>query len=134
MRLLGLFCLLATLSVGAAQVREYRYTNLHQLAAMVVHKEKPEYPFEARWAHQEGEGCVRLYVARDGTVTGVKIVESTGHELLDASCLKAFRNWKWKPGLRREIDLPVSFEIHGVGTYRPPVVKQKTAIVREFQD
>src|SRR5579864_4944627 len=134
MRLLGVFCLLATMVVGAAQVREYRYANLRQLAAMVVHKEKPEYPYEARSAHQEGEGYVRLYVARDGTVTNVKIVKSTGYELLDASCLKAFKNWKWKPGFRREIDIPVGFGIVGHGTWRPPVEGQRTTIVREFQD
>ena len=134
MRFLGLFCLFATLSVGATQVREYRYANGQQLEAMVIHKETPEYPFEARRRFEQGQCYVRLYVARDGTVTRVKIVQSTGHELLDASCLQAFRNWKWKPGLRREIDVPVSFVMRGNGTYRPPVEKQRPTIVREFRD
>jgi TonB family protein len=133
MRLLSLFCFLAALSVGAAQVREYQYTH-GEAETLVVHEQTPEYPYEARWAHQQGQCYVRLYVARDGTITGVKIAESTGHPLLDASCLQAFRNWKWKPGLRREIDVPVSFVMPGHGTYRPPVEKQRPTIVREFRD
>ena len=122
------------MSAGAGPVREYRYTNSQQLEAMVIHKEKPEYPSEARQAHQYGQCYVRAYVARDGSVTDVKIVESTGHQLLDAACLQAFRKWKWKPGLRREVDVPVTFSMIGNGTYRPPVEKQRPTIVREFQD
>ena len=127
MRFLGLFCLLVAGSLGAGQVREYQYTN-GEAETLVVHKQMPEYPYEARRAHQQGQCYVRLYVARDGSVTDVKIVQSTGHELLDASCLQAFRNWRLKPGLRREIDVPVSFVI----SQRPG--QRRPTIVREYRD
>jgi TonB family protein len=117
----------------AAQVREYRYTH-GELQALVVHKQTPEYPFEARRTHQQGEGYVRIYVARDGNITGVIMLKSTGHELLDASCLKAFRNWRLKSGARREIDAPVSFML-SPGPYRPSTpAERRPTIVREFRD
>jgi TonB family protein len=134
MRLLILCWLLVVGSVGAAQVREYRYTDPQQLEAMIVHKQKPEYPLEARRRLQQGQCYVRLYVARDGSVTGVKIVQSTGYDLLDASCLQAFRNFRLKPGLRREIDVPVSFMISQYGNPLPSPAQRRPTIVREFRD
>jgi TonB family protein len=120
-------------SISAAQVREYRYTH-GELKAQVIHRANPAYPLEARRTHQQGQGYFRLYVARDGNVTTVKVIKSTGHDLLDDSCLKAFKSWQLKPGFRREIDVPVSFI---VSRYPPPptaAAERPPTIVREFRD
>jgi TonB family protein len=119
----------------AGQIREYRYTH-GELKAQVIYGPKPEYPYEARSMHQRGQGYYRFYVARDGSVAAVKVIESTGHELLDAACLNAFKQWRWKPGFRREIDMSVSFTMslvpgpYSQGTY----VEPRPTIVREFRD
>jgi TonB family protein len=125
-------------SASAVQIREYRYTH-GELKAQVIYGPKPEYPFEARSKHQHGQGYYRFYVARDGSVTAVKVIASAGYELLDAACLNAFKRWRWKPGFRREIDVPVSFTITPVsGSYSPPTyvepVEHRPTIVREFRD
>ncbi len=80
MRLFLLLAVALAGSVEAGQVREYRYTH-GLVAAQVIHFIKPEYPLEAQRKHLWGEGYYRLYVARDGSVTAVKIIESTGHEV-----------------------------------------------------
>lgn len=132
MRSLSLLVML-TASVAAAQVHQYRYSH-GELEAQVTRRVRPEYPFEARRTHQQGAGYVRVYVERDGSVTAVKMLKSTGHQLLDASCLKAFRSWSLKPGARREIDVPVSFML-SPGPYPPPTPTERSpTIVREFRD
>lgn len=129
-----LFALLAIAlagSIDAAQVREYRYTH-GELETLVVHKQMPQYPVEAQRRNQRGQCYVRLYVARDGTVTRVKILQSTGYELLDASCMQAFGTWRFKRGLRREIDVPISFVKLAYG--EGPPGQRRPTIVREFRD
>jgi TonB family protein len=117
----------------AAPVHEYRYRN-GELKALLTHGEMPQYPFEARRTHQQGQGYFRLYVARDGTVTAAKMLKSTGHQLLDASSLKALKSWRLKPGLRREIDVPVLFLL-SPGQIPPATPAQRPpTIVREFRD
>ena len=133
MRFLAFLVIALAGSISAAQVREYRYTH-GELKAQTIHRTTPDYPLEARRAHQQGQGYFRLYVARNGNVTAVKVTKSTGHELLDDSCLKAFRRWQLKPGFRREIDTPVSFMI---SRYPPPptaAAQLPPTIVREFRD
>jgi TonB family protein len=123
---------------NAGQVREYRCPP-GELKAQVIYGPKPDYPLEAQRKLFGGEGYYRLYVARDGNVTGVKVIESAGNEILDVACLNAFKRWRCKPGFRREIDLPVSFTFSRIwGSYSPPTYvepfKHRPAIVREFRD
>ena len=134
MRLFALLAIALAGSVDAAQVREYRYTH-GEVAAQITHFIKPDYPYEAQRMRQRGQGYYRLYVARDGSVTAVKIIWSTGYHLLDVACLKALKGWRLKPGFRREIDLPVSFVIHESGAYPSAAyVEPRPTIVREFRD
>ena len=123
---------------SAGQIREYRYAP-GEWKALVIYSPTPEYPLEARRKHQHGHGYYRSYVARDGSVTAVKVIESAGYQLLDAACLNAWKRWRWKPGFRREIDVPVSFTMTPVsGSYSPPTyvepAERPRTIVREFRD
>jgi TonB family protein len=120
-------------SISAAQVREYRYTH-GELKAQVIHRANPTFPLEAARAHQQGQGYFRLYVARDGNVTAVKVIKSTGYQLLDDSCLKAFKSWQLKPGFRREIDVPVSFTVSRYQSPHTAAAERPPTIVREFRD
>lgn len=66
----------------------------------------PEYPAWERDAHHQGSGIFRLAIdLKTGFVTRVSIVKSTGIEFLDICAAKAFRQWRWKPGKWKEIDL-----------------------------
>jgi TonB family protein len=123
---------------AAAQIREYRLTH-DELKTQVIYAPMPEYPLEAQRRLFGGQGYYRLNVAHDGNVTAVKVIESAGNEILDVACLNAFKRWRWKPGFRREIDLPVSFTFSRIsGSYSPPTYvepgKHRPAIVREFRD
>ena len=69
----------------------------------------PEYPYEARRSGITGKGLLRIYVDESGKVTDVKVLKSTGNPLLDFAGLTAFRRWRAKPGVRREVDMPLTF-------------------------
>ena len=44
-----------------------------------------------------------------GLVTSVQIEKSTGWGILDASCLKTFKRWRFKPHTVRKLHIPVIF-------------------------
>jgi TonB family protein len=75
-----------------------------------IKKVAPEYPKWDRMRHHGGFGLYRVTVdAKSGTVTTVKIIESTGVPTLDESAMKAVRQWVWSPGKWKEIDIPIAF-------------------------
>lgn len=70
---------------------------------------RPYYPYEARRSRITGSGLLRIYVNETGKVTQVRILKSTGNRHLDDAGLNAFRQWRAKPGNRREVDMPLVF-------------------------
>lgn len=55
------------------------------LAALDRHK---EYPAQARWRRAEGIAVLRFAMRRDGTVVAWRIVQTTGHDDLDAAVVR----------------------------------------------
>ena len=70
---------------------------------------RPYYPYEARRSRITGSGLLRIYVDETGKVAQVKVLKSTGNRYLDDAGLTAFRQWRAKPGNRREVDMPLVF-------------------------
>ena len=77
-------------------------------AADVVTSPRPiglklQYPPRAQWS--DSIGVVRLRVAYDatGTVLDVRIVQSAGHQALDAEALRAARAMRVQPGTRNGV-------------------------------
>lgn len=80
---------------------------------MFIRAVKPDYPYEARRAREEGTGLFRLYVDERGRVTAVTILKSTGHQVLDSESIRILRSWRARPGERREVDVPLKFVLAG---------------------
>jgi TonB family protein len=60
----------------------------------------PEYPAEARVRGATGSGMFKLHFKiKTGTVRTIEIFKSTGDKALDAAAIKAFSQWKFKPGV-----------------------------------
>ena len=71
---------------------------------------KPNYPAEYRARHIEGTGLFRVTLdVKTGTVSNVAVFKSTGSSGLDASAVRAIRQWRWRPERWKEIDVPVTF-------------------------
>ena len=77
----------------------------------------PAYPIEARRQSQQGEVKLRVLVSAFGKAQWVRVVESSGHELLDNEAVKAVKQWEFEPKvierarIELTIDVPISFKI-----------------------
>lgn len=66
---------------------------------------RPEYPVMARLKRIEGTTVLEFKVERDGSVSNVRIVKSSGSSILDESAVNAQKQWRYKPnqqGLARK--------------------------------
>ena len=79
-------------------------------SALVVYAPRPDYPFVA-WRNQySGEGVALLEVdKRTGFVTSATMLKSMGRRILDDAALKAFRQWRFKPGTVAEVRVPIRY-------------------------
>jgi TonB family protein len=76
---------------------------------------RPDYPCEARRQNAIGSGLASLTIdPATGVVISARMGRSTGKSILDASALRAFSRWKFRPGTATEIEIPITFRLTGV--------------------
>jgi TonB family protein len=82
---------------------------------LIQRKVFPLHSYEARNKHLAGSGLVLLNVdSRNGYVTSVRMLKSTGQRILDDAATDAYRQWRFKPGTLRKVRIPVLFTMQGV--------------------
>jgi TonB family protein len=75
----------------------------------------PAYPPEARDNGLTGKGVAVVKIdPATGRVTSTSMVKSTGHEILDNAALRAFQQWRFRPGGITTFELPIQFTRKGV--------------------
>jgi protein TonB len=73
---------------------------------------QPPYPMAARRLGIEGTVVLRVVVAPDGTPKSVVVLESSGHDVLDASALETVRTrWRFVPARRNGIPIEDSVQV-----------------------
>ena len=84
--------------------------------AIAIYAPKPDYPLEARARHVTGSGVVLLDVdTASGRVTNARMLQSTGHKILDDAALDAFRRWRFQPGKPApQVKIPIRYSMAGV--------------------
>ena len=81
----------------------------------------PQYPRAERLQRHQGRGMIQLTLnLQSGSVLKARLTRSTGFKTLDAYTLSALRQWRWRPGTWREINIGVSFTLHRTSTPLPP--------------
>jgi TonB family protein len=79
---------------------------------------KPDYPSESRTRHIEGTGLFHITLdVKTGSVTNVAVLRSTGSSGLDASAVRAIRQWRWRPERWKQINVPVTFTMRSRERY-----------------
>lgn len=82
----------------------------------LIKKVDPEYPSDVVLRGVDGKGVFRLTInPRSGEVDEVKIVKSCGYKILNELAAKAFLQWRFQPGTRGPVEVPVEFYVHGGG-------------------
>jgi protein TonB len=64
----------------------------------IVYKVNPQYPPSAREARIEGVVILNVQIAKDGTVSEIKVISSSDPRLL-TGVVDAVRQWVYKPTL-----------------------------------
>jgi TonB family protein len=78
--------------------------------AFAIVRPPPEYPYLARRDRLTGAGVAVMHVDKaTGVVTDVVMAPSTGHAVLDNAAMRAFRQWRFKPGTVSMVRLPITF-------------------------
>ena len=72
---------------------------------------QPDYPIDARRRRIEGSGMFRLAVAKEGQVTSIQVLKSTGSKTLDDEAERTLRQWRFKPGIPKVITVPIDFAL-----------------------
>ncbi len=70
-----------------------------------------EYPPLARLHASDGEALVRFEIDRSGVARTVRVVQSSGHERLDASAVRAVESASPLPWVYGPLEVPVHFEL-----------------------
>ncbi|RLB28842.1 MAG: hypothetical protein DRG87_08490 [Deltaproteobacteria bacterium] len=77
----------------------------------------PPYPLLARRRNYEGTVLLDVLVRKDGTVGSLRLSQSSGHETLDQSAIKAVSKWTFHPGKRGDeslemwVTIPIRFQL-----------------------
>jgi len=77
----------------------------------------PKYPRIARKRGYEGKVILQVLVDQNGKVKELRIVQSSGHDVLDRAAMTSVKNWQFKPGMKgdRKVDtwvkVPVRFQL-----------------------
>jgi TonB family protein len=80
--------------------------------------------YRPEWAKQglTGKGIVLVTIDKQtGKVTGARMLESTGSQLLDGAALQAYSQWRFKPGSVTQLKMPIEFK------NRPPPTSARKA-------
>jgi TonB family protein len=75
-----------------------------------VYAPKPVYRPE--WAKQglAGKGVVLVNIdPKTGSVTGARMLQSTGNQVLDGAALQAYSQWRFEPGSVPQVKMPIEF-------------------------
>jgi protein TonB len=78
----------------------------------------PKYPRHARRKGYEGTVILEVLVDENGTVKDLKVVESSGYELLDKSAISSVQKWLFEPGTeggkaaKMWVRVPIRFKLN----------------------
>jgi TonB family protein len=80
------------------------------LLPRAIYAPKPVYRPE--WAKQglKGKGVALVTIdTKTGRVAGVRMLQSTGSQLLDGAALQAYSQWRFQPGSVPQVKMPIEF-------------------------
>ena len=86
-----------------------------------IQREKPPYPPLARRKGYQGRLILRFLVSREGKVTQIKVVQSSGYSILDRTAVKTVKGWRFIPAYKGKeavpfwVEVPVVFNLEGKG-------------------
>ena len=98
-----IICLTACAAISAVHAERVSMQD-------VLYKVGPRYPSKFQRARIGGTGRFRMNIDfNTGKVKSVTVVKSTGSDGLDREAIFALRQWRFKPGKARQVEMPITF-------------------------
>ena len=104
--ILSLLCCMLT--SGESQVRTATFKE------RAIYAPRPKYPYEARQQGWAGSGVFVVHVRPDGTVSSIEIAQSTGYSILDQAGIEAFRQWRFRRGIVKQVKINLTWTMKGL--------------------
>jgi len=105
----------ATLPVPSPTVRPFRTSNM--LAGSLVNRVRPDYPYQAKMAHVQGQVVLAAIISKEGTIENLRVV--AGHPMLVRAAIEAVSRWRYRPYILNgepvevETQIMVNFSLSG---------------------
>jgi len=99
-------------TLGEAQAAGEKVTSDDGRVIYATYTVKPEYPYELRARHIEGDGIFQLHIRADGTVSSVDTLRSTGNAGLDQCAKSAYLKWRFRVNRPTKVKIPITFTMH----------------------
>ena len=109
-----IICLTACVAISAVQAERVSMQD-------VLYKVGPRYPSKYQRSRIGGTGRFRMNIDfNTSKVTSVTVVKSTGSDGLDREAIFALRQWRFKPGKARQVEIPITFHNGSEPLVLPP--------------
>jgi len=88
-----------------------------QAVPLYLNNPPPEYPPAARRRGYEGTVMMEVFVDREGKVRDLRLVQSSGHAMLDRAAMGAVKGWRFEPASQGEekvdmwVKVPLTFRL-----------------------
>ncbi len=102
---------LSSLGENIGSAGESGKTELPSLIPQYRHNSPPRYPLIARLRGHEGVVLISAKINVDGTVAALQLKKSSGYPVLDKSAFEAVRSWKFEPGRKMGVPVPMWVDI-----------------------
>lgn len=91
------------------------YLDLRQVSG----NRPPSYPVIARRQQQQGKVHLAYYVKSNGSVSNLRLVQSSGYPMLDQEAIRAVSKYRYQPGQAGWTIHPVNFSLQGPSKKMP---------------
>lgn len=87
----------------------------------------PRYPDEAAREQLQGSGAFRVNIAKNGDISSVEILRSTGSNVLDDAARDTFLRWHFKSTTDDAVIIQMDFQLPGHTATAPTFVRREPA-------
>jgi len=87
--------------------------------------QRPFYDNADRLAGRQGQVSFLAYVTKEGRISELKMVQSSGHRNLDGKTLVAIKSWRFYPGQEGWVEIPFRWDLKGGPQEMPATLRRK---------
>jgi periplasmic protein TonB len=99
------------LASGSSTISEPPAPAIIEAKPKYLENDPPDYPRIARRRGYCGTVVVEVFVSRTGRAEDVTLFSSSGHRILDESALSAVADWRFEPGTKNGIPVPMRVKV-----------------------